>query len=272
LVGFLLGETIHLSPEHFAAQYVPPHSVTIPVDGHAAASSEDVTAIYRALYGTLAEDWIAAGLFTHVLHIVPGDPEAEEAWVSLGFGRHMTAGTRDTGPVEAGGLPDPPGVEIHMASTEDIDVVLGLAHTLALHHVQAPMFWPLLKSTREAVRLFTLESLKNPANPCFVAYQDGRPVGMQQFLVPGFTPPVVQKERNIYLYEGIVEAHARSSGLGRLMLSHSMEWARENGYDLCTLHWASGNPEGAPFWLKNRFVPVEHTMNRRIDERIAWAR
>ena len=46
---------------------------------------------------------------------------------------------------------------------------------------------------------------------------------------------------------------------------------REQGYANCCLHFASDNPSGAPYWLGQGFVPVEHTMVRRIDERIAWA-
>jgi len=272
MVGFMFGEVVHLSPEHFAAQYVPPYSVGVPGDGHTADPAHDVTAIYRALYSSLAEGWVAEGLFTHRVYIAPGDRETEEAWVSLGFGRTMTAGTRDTGPVETGGQATVDGVEVHTASSEDIEVVLGLAHTLALHHLQSPMFWPILKTTRAAVREFTANSLADPANACFVAYQDGRPVGMQQFLVDGFTPRTVEPKHNIYLFEGVVELAVRSGGIGQALLSHSMKWARESGYERCTLHWASGNPEGAPFWLKHGFVPVEHAMSRRVDERIAWAR
>ena len=53
--------------------------------------------------------------------------------------------------------------------------------------------------------------------------------------------------------------------------NHSMRWAREQGHLTCTLHFASGNPSGAPFWLRHGFIPVTHTMERRVDERIAWA-
>ena len=50
-----------------------------------------------------------------------------------------------------------------------------------------------------------------------------------------------------------------------------MEWAATNGYHTCTLHFASQNPSGGPFWLGHGFVPIEYTMERRVDERVAWA-
>lgn len=271
IVGFLFGEATHLSPEHFASQYVPPYSVGIPGDGHAVHAGYDCTTVYRAMYAALAEEWVSEGLFTHRLYITPGDREVEEAWVSLGFGRAMTAGTRDTG-LAVDAMAPAGQIEVHAASSEDLEVVLGLARVLAEHHHQSPMFWPILKTTREAVKEFTRKALADPANACFVAYVDGRPVAMQQFLVDGFTPPTVEQKKNIYLYEGVVEPGVRGGGVGQALLAHSMKWARESGYERCTLHWASGNPEGAPFWLKHGFVPVEHTMSRRVDDRVAWAR
>jgi GNAT superfamily N-acetyltransferase len=267
--GFLFGTEQLFAPTHFASQFIPPHSISMPVEGHAVAAGHDATAIYRALYARLAEDWVASGFFTHRAHIVPGDAEVQEAWVSLGFGRALTAGTRHTGPVANARAA---GIEVHQASPEDIDVVMKLAETLTLHHTLPPMFWPYLHSTDQAARDFTRDALANPGNPYFVAYRDGKPAGMQTFLVEGFTPPIVEGEKNIYLYEGVMEAEARGGGAGSALLDHSMRWAREHGYDWCSLHFASGNWSGAPFWLGQGFTPVEHTMERRVDERIAWAR
>jgi hypothetical protein len=50
-----------------------------------------------------------------------------------------------------------------------------------------------------------------------------------------------------------------------------MAWARKQGHRWCTLHFASGNPSGAPFWLGHGFIPVEYTMSRHLDERVAYA-
>jgi GNAT superfamily N-acetyltransferase len=257
-----------LPPDAFASQFIEPHSISMPVQGHAAAAGHDTTAIYRALYSWLAERWIVDGFFVHNAHITPGDAEVQEAWVSLGFGRKLTCGVRDTGPVADGSSGR---VEVHQASQEDIDVIVGLSQTLSRHHATSPMFWPLLAETDEATRDFLLGLLADPTNAHFVAYEDGRPIGMDTFMGPGFIPSIVELDRNVYLFEGVVEPDARSGGIGKALLEHSMAWAREQGYQLCTLHFASGNPSGGPFWLSQGFEPVEYTMQRRVDERIAWA-
>lgn len=268
LAGFVLGEEMLLAPEHLASQWVPPHSVGIPVQGHAVAAKEDATEVYRALYATLAGDWVARGYFDHRVNIVAGDAALQEAWLSLGFGRTLTAAVRDTGPVQIGEMP---GLEVREASSEDIEVVQDLEHKLNLHHAGSPMFWPMLHTTDAAARQFNLAALKEAKIPFFVAYRDGKPIAMQTFLRPGFTPPLVEQSRDIYLFNGVVDPGERGGGIGTDLLEHTMRWAREKGYETCTLHFASMNPSGAPFWLRHGFVPVEHQMDRRIDERIAWA-
>jgi GNAT superfamily N-acetyltransferase len=269
LVGFLLGEEMLFAPTDFPSQFIPPHSISMGIDGHAVAEGEDTTGVYRAMYAVLAERWVRDGFFTHQANIVPGDAEAQEAWVSLGFGRHTTAAVRSTGPIDRTSTA---AIEVHRAGAEDIGVVMKLSDDLSRHHNSSPIFWPYLRETDAATSEFNLAALANPDVPYFIAYDQGQPVAMQTFLQPGFTPPIVEQEGNIYLFDGVVSAEARSGGIGTALLAETMLWAREHGFKTCTLHYASGNPSGAPFWLGHGFVPVEYTMSRHIDERVAWAR
>ncbi|MBK6661639.1 MAG: GNAT family N-acetyltransferase [Thermoflexaceae bacterium] len=268
LVGFLLADHMLFPPDAMMAQWIPPHSLSMGYQGHAVADGEDATDVVRLLYAEIAADAVRQGYFIHRVEIIAGDRAIEEAWVNLGFGRTLTAATRDTGPVMIG---DVPGIAVHEAGAEDIDVVMDLAHTLDLHHATAPMFWPIIREAHAAARAFNVEALKDPATPYFVAHKDGRPAGMQTFLRPGFTPFVVPHATDVYLFEGVVDGAVRGGGVGTELLEHSMRWAREQGHLTCTLHFASGNPSGAPFWLRHGFVPVTQTMERRVDERIAWA-
>lgn len=270
VAGFLFGEETLVAPDSFAYQFVPPYGISMGVQAHGVAEGEDVATVYRELYAFLAEAWTRKGFFDHRIHVVAGDADVQEAWLALGFGRHMTAATRPTAqPVDGVRAA---GIEVHDASAEDIDVVVSLSLTLARHHARAPMFWPVIHTTLPAAREFMLGALNDPSCPHFVAYRDGAALGMQTFLVGGFTPPIVEREGNVYLFEGVVEPEARSGGVGALLLDHAMSWARNAGYRWCTLHFASGNGSGAPFWLGHGFIPVEHAMVRRVDERIAWAR
>lgn len=269
VVGFLFGERMLLSPMDMASLFVPPHSIAIPVEGHAVAEGRDPAAVYRDMYAELARDWLADGFFVHRAAIPAGDLAGQEAWVGLGFGRYLTAATRTTESVKGAVRT---GVDIRRASPEEIDDVILLADALNAHHWESPMFWPVLPETEEASREFNLAQLRASQMPYFVAYDEGIPAGMQTFLKPGFTPPIVAREDDVYLFEGIVSPEVRGGGIGTALLAHAMGWARGEGLRTCTLHFAAGNPVGAPFWLGHGFVPVEQTMERRLDERITWAR
>jgi len=268
VVGFLLGERMTFAPTEFPSMFIPPHSISIPVHGHAVERGEELFPVYRSMYGELAARWVRQGFFFHQSHIFAADPELQEAWVALGFGRTTTAAMRPTEPVA---VASDPGIEVHRASTEDLDVVMALGDTLFKFHSTSPMFWPFLDQPQAAAREYQRGQLEDPNSAYFVAYRDGQPIAMQTYNVPGFTPAIAPRNRNVYLYEGVVNPDVRGGGIGTRLLAEGMAWAREQGHEWCTLHFASANPSGAPFWLGHGFRPIEYSMVRHIDERVAWA-
>ena len=270
LVGVLFGQRMDLSPLELASMFIPPHSISVPVEGHAVEAEDDVVEVYRAMYGELAAAWVEDGYFVHRVAVVPNDPVVQEAWVSLGFGRHITAATRPTNLPVSGKFAVKP--DIRSVSPEEIDDVMQLADGLNAHHWGSPIFWPVLPVVAPAAREYNLSLLRGGGEPYFVAYQDGLPVAMQTFAKPGFTPPIVAAARDVYLFEGVTTESARGTGLGATILSHAMDWAQSAGMETCTLHFASANGSGATFWLGHGFIPVEHGMQRTIDPRVAWAR
>jgi len=70
---------------------------------------------------------------------------------------------------------------------------------------------------------------------------------------------------------GVTAPDARGTGLGAALLRHSMDWARDEGYTRCTLHFLTANLAAARFWLRHGFQPLTEELVRRVDDRIAWA-
>ncbi len=269
VVGFAGGAQMLFAPTAVEATFLPPHSIFIGSDGHAVAEADDAVEVYRALYGYLAERWVAKGFFTHRWLMTAGDMMVQEALVSLGFGRVLTAGTRETGlPVEGRAAP----LDIRTAAASDLDAVIRLSELLIEHHGQAPMFWPFLYSAEAAVHDLLRGMLAEGEPPTFLGVADEQPIAIQSFLRTGFTSPLIDHERNIYLFEGMVDPESQQAGAGTALPRHAMAWARTEGFRTCTLHFASQNFSGAPFWLKHGFEPVEHTLEHRVDERVAWAK
>jgi len=270
-VGYMVGTQQLHAPTSVAAQWIEPHSISIGMPSHAADPEHDVVAVYRALYEHLAGLWARQGYFIHSADIPAGDADVQEAFVSLGFGRKTVCAVRSTAePVEARAAD--PKIEVHQASSEDLEVVMHLEDTNNLHHLASPIFWPYLKETHAATREYVAGLLADPGNAHLVAYRDGKPIGMDTFNPPNFVSPMVQGGRTTYLFQGVVEPEARGGGIGTVLLAKGIDWARAEGYEYCALHFASANTSGGPFWLNQGFVPVENTMLRHVDERVAWAR
>ena len=273
LAGYAIGErSAGAPPDSYMGQLAHPRTINIGARDHAVAAGYDANAVCRQLYRELAGAWVAAGYYNHSVHLIEGDERAQEAWFNLGFGRHVSIAVREgTGPVAGASAGD---IEIRAAGSEDVGVLVGLARTLGLHHIDSPMFmfWPVQPEHDALARNFFTPLLEDEGNPHFVAYRGGQPVGLTSFLKQGFIPPYLSAEKNIYLFMGIVEPGAQEGGVGRALLDHGMAWARGEGYERCTLHVLSANYSGEPFWFENGFKPVEYTLERHVDERVAWAR
>lgn len=269
VVGFLFWERQLHPPRGYFSYFFEPYSTAIPLHGHAVAPDADPVAVTRALYGALAETWVRRGFFVHAVRITAGDADLQEAWVSLGFGRKTTCAVRPTAaPVTHRRAAD---VEIRQVTPTDLDVVLRLVHVNGVHHAQSPLYWPYLLETVDDSRATIAGLLSDPANAHFVAYRAGEPLGLQNFMPPVFLSPLLVPGRMVYLFHGVVEAEARGGGIGSALLAQSMAWARAQGHVHCALHFGSANLSAASFWPSQGFVPVEYTMGRHVDERVAWA-
>jgi GNAT superfamily N-acetyltransferase len=246
---------------------MPPRSAQLGYSNHAAKGGMEHE-VYREMYAVLAAEFVSRGFFDHIVYIAPRDRAVEEAFVSLGFGRTLTAAMRGVELVDGAAKAD-----LHQAGGEDANVVFGLNEELMQHHARAPIFWPLLREPEESSHQFTRDLLSDAkTNAHWVAYENGKPLGMNTFMAPVWITPMLTPEKTVYLYQGIVSENVRGGGVGKALLSRGIEWARDQGYQHVALHFASPNVSGARFWQAQGFSPIEHRMVRHIDERIAWAR
>ncbi|MXY35686.1 MAG: GNAT family N-acetyltransferase, partial [Dehalococcoidia bacterium] len=247
LAGYAIGErAAGAPPDSYMGQLSTPRSVSIGSRDHAVADAYDANAVCRVLYRHLAAKWVATGYYSHSVSITAGDERLQEAWFNLGFGRHVSIAVREgTGPVAGADARD---VDVRAAGSEDVGELLELARTLGLHHLDSPMFmyWPVQAEYDGLARTFFGGLLEDEGNPHFVAYREGQAVGLTSFLKQGFIPPYVNAEKNVYLFMGIVEPEAQDGGVGRALLDRGMAWAREEGYERCTLHVLSANYSGEP--------------------------
>ncbi len=245
----------------------PARAMAIPLHGYAIAAGEPLET-YRELYAVLADDWVRRGFFSHSVIVLQPDLELRDCWDSLGFGRWLTMAVRDVSEPVA----DPPELDVRELGADNIDVITLLEAANARHHNSSPVFIPYLPEDRDGYRTRTEALFEDPLNAHFVAYEGGEPAGMNTFMVESRHSPLLQPEKDIYLFQGIVYEPYRHAGIGRGLLAHSMRWARAKGYSTCSLHFFAMNLSGSRFWTANGFRPAAHILTRHIDERMGWAR
>ena len=278
LAGFLLGHRRHVAIESFEAQYSPPMEASMPGAGHGVAPGEDVEAVYAAMYAHLGKRWVDAGYFEHRVTMPLAGPATREAWFNLGFGSLYTFCVRESTPLP---MPAARGLdatlEVQRATPAERAEVLRFQDESARFHRAAPIFWPYMeRQASAAIEAFTAGALTDESNGIFLALARRNGVATALHLLvaqaEGWGSTFTQPAGSIYLYEGITAPEARGTGVGTALLAHTLDWAREAGHPYVTLHYATPNPSGGPFWRGHGFVPVEVTLQRRLDERLAWAR
>ncbi len=274
LIGFMFGTRAMHAPDHWLAQYVPPRSLSVPVHGHGAAEGVDLLRVYGSLYGQLAVGWTEGGFFRHRIGIPAGDPEQREVWFQLGFGAAITYAARDVSRLGSAALAS--DISIREATVEDQGEVERLEQVNSRFHNQSPVFWPYVwDDVAESASGLTSYALDREHSAVFLATRGMETLGMQ-LLFSGdairLGSRLSTQEGSVYLNHGIVDPDVRGGGVGTALLEQSLSWAREVGYQQMTLHYATMNPSGGPFWQRHGFMPLEYAVERHIDERVAWAR
>ena len=264
MAGYLLGSIVLPAPTSGMALFARPRTARIAYAGHAVAP-EDGGETYRELYAALAARWLTAGCFAHAIELPASDQAARAAWFSLGFGQEMVRGLRDTGP-----LPEARArAEIRQAGSEDINTVIELVRANLRYHAGPPVFAPYLPETEPEQRRHQQELLADRAQPHWLAYRDRTAVAILTFVPP--RPGIATPARTVHLQHGYTVSEERGSGVASALLDHAMGWARDAGYERCTVNWMAANLLGARFWQRSGFRPISYMLSRQVDERIAWA-
>jgi len=225
--------------------------------------------VYREMYAALAPQWLARGCFSHAIEVPAGATETLQTWSGLGFGRMGVIGWRDLRPIEgtAG------GVDVRECGDEDVQVVVRMRLGLRRYNAAPPLLQPFVPPGEDELRLMeknALEGLKDPRAVHLAAYVEREPRGLMTF-APLDLPEMQTLERGIHLHFAFVESDERAQGIGSAMLEQGLAWARERGYERCSVGWWSPNLIGARFWLSRGFKPLGFRLERRIDPRISWA-
>lgn len=272
VVGYLLGAPALEAPTRTFAGVMHPRAADIQYAGHA-VDPVDGAAVLPRLYAALSERWVARGLVGHYVTVPAGRDQAE-IWADLGFGRFIAAGVRPTTPPDEPAARPDADIDVRRATGDDEDAVQALVEELLRSFADPPIFVPFLPETAAARSRLVADHLADPASPVWLAFANGRLVGMQMYEEPAsplwHQSPLESAPESVYLFLACTAPEARSMGVGAALFARSMAWAREAGYDACGIHFLTAS-RAAPFWTGLGFQTVSYWMRRFIDERATWA-
>ncbi len=264
LVGYMIGD--------IEVAEIWGRSGWVRLPGFALGPDEDVD-LARDLYAALGRRWLDFGCFSHYAVVSAGDAALRHAWHSLTFGIQQVYGLRplDDSPASEASLP--PGVAIRRASPDDRALLADFSDVIWRHQVQAPVWGMTLPEDVAEMREGWAELLDEPDWTVWLAFLDGKPVGVQGY------HPEEESDSDMLVGEacaalgvaGTREA-ARGLGIGQAMTRRGLAALRDEGYRVCLTDWRSTNLLSSRFWPRQGFAPVAYRLNRIIDSRIAWAR
>ncbi|MGH9176768.1 MAG: GNAT family N-acetyltransferase [Vicinamibacterales bacterium] len=266
LVGFLIGQRTDFPPDSTIAPYYRPASALVRYHAHAALA-EGGWDIYRELYATAAELWSADELTAHYVQLPATDAIVVDAWASVGFGRDMGWGLRDTGLLEVAEPDDP--VTIRRATPDDLEAVFQLDSALVRHEARSPVFMPYpTPAAEQEWRVDLRYSLRDASVAYWLAEQDGRPVGLLNVNPPPLhISPMLTPEGMVNIFAASVLPDLRGAGIGGVLLRHALDAARQAGHRWARMSWMTANLFSARFWSRHGFQPVAWRMARVVDER-----
>ena len=240
----------------------------VPLAGQSVADPGEVE-LYRSMYAAASPAWLREGFFTHAVDLPAADPVATEAWFSLGFGREIEMGLRETD-VPA---PSEDGKRVEQVGPEEVGHVQEFIQALGRFNSLPPLYRPYVRSLDQGARFRAslLEQMQEPAYSFWLAYEDEEPAGLIIFTPPEPDELIVSPNLCTYIWIAYVAPHARAGGIGSAMLDHGLALARDVGNAYCTVGWFSANLDGARFWQRKGFAPLAHRLHRHLDERISWA-
>jgi GNAT superfamily N-acetyltransferase len=239
------------------------------MQGHAVDSADPPEA-YREMYAAASPPWVEQGYFEHCINVPATDGVALDAFASLSFGQMLVFGVRGTD--EAAG--QAPEVRITRAGPEDVDVVGGLLFGLSRFNSLPPLYRPYVPNPGPgwAGREGVLKQIEAEDCCFWLAYESDEAVGLVVLTPPEPSERMISGDKTVYLWIGYVKPAYRSGGIGKALVERGLAWARERGFEHCTVGWFSPNITGARFWTRRGYRPAMRRLERRLDPRIAWAR
>jgi GNAT superfamily N-acetyltransferase len=268
VVGFTLAAmkvTPEGSPE---SPFLPPRAAFVDYGWHAIASDQS-SELYRDMYATLAPVWVSAGCLDHIIVVPTSDASVIDAWFTLGFGKRMAVGTRNTDPIPAHRLPE--DITVRRASTTDWEILNQLLGALPRHLAGSPSYFPCTDETVENIASLHRVAVDRQSSRYWLAWLENCAVGVTISPELATSPPMDTPIEACNMDVTFVREEARGRGVGLALLDTVCRWAEGNGQQYLYGSWEPANLSADRFWKKEGWHASSYWLSRHIDERCLTA-
>lgn len=227
-----------------------------PIHGHG-VTTQNREMIYRRLYQSASEKWVAMGISSHAIALYTHDTPAINSFFINGFGLRLIDAIRPMVEIECTPILEYSFSEI---SKENKDDTLPLKNQLINHLANGPTFLSYPQMTAQ-----DLQSQFDHRNPrYFGAYYENALVAWVEIVDGGENfacdDPSMQNICGAYC-----DPERRGNGVFPSLVNYMITTLKSEGYTRLGVDFESFNPTAYGFWLKH-FTAYTSSVVRRIDE------
>jgi GNAT superfamily N-acetyltransferase len=239
----------------------------VPAVGYAVRDGADVLETSAWLYAALADAWCRDGVNVHDIEVA-ADPEVEQAWFTLGFGRRTCLGFRATSARDAEGGPSSRAaagrtdVEVVVAGSGELDTIAELSMHEVEYRAATPVFAQAVGTGPSQVRALH-EKLVDEGGVHLLARVAGDAVGLIT-LEPTSPSPLLTGEAVPFVGPTSVRPDVRGRGVGRALVAAALAWCRERGFEWVGVSFNTANLLSRRFWTRAGFQPGGWKLARRL--------
>ncbi len=156
-------------------------------------------------------------------------------------------------------------VTVRLAVADDLETLVTMRLALLREHAGSPIYGRLRRDAEARARVLFASQIDTPGEGCFVAEQDGKPVGCLR-VAESRGSPLLLPARYGYLASAYVVPVARRSGVLRLLVDEGIAWCRKRGLVEVRLHADAINATAGAAREAHGFTVVERLRHRVLEK------
>ncbi len=263
MIAYLIGATTTQPWGRGGYVYLPGYALT----------GGESPALLQDLYARLGDDWVKKGCFDHYLYISAADADVIAALFDLDFGKERVDALIDLRSLTIPEVEEPTGITIRKACTGDNAHLGGLSNVIMHALARAPYWHPTMPEDWEELYEGWSELADEKEWVVWLGLENDEALGMI-----GFCPEeekdsqMLASPQTLYLSVAATKPQARGRGINTALTWHGLQYAREEGYEICYTNWISPNLLASRFWPHFGFQDVAYRLAKKLSPMIAWAK